>query len=259
MRSIAPQTTLVDQVYEAILSEITEGRFGPESRLIQEEIATSLGVSRQPVQQALLLLSRHGVLQEAPGRGLMVAPLEPGRVRDLYEIRSAMDGLAATLVAQRGHKAAQTEGPAFIERGRAAVKSRSYARMIAADMDFHFFLYALSGNPLVAQVCEPHWTYLRRVMGEVLAHAETPRDIWDDHEAILEAVAAGDAERAGVLSRGHVSRASEALAPRIEAAASRVLPALARPLRRRPSAAPVARVRKARGDARRPLQGDPHE
>ncbi|MFN8753735.1 MAG: GntR family transcriptional regulator, partial [Betaproteobacteria bacterium] len=56
MRSLSPQPTLVDQVYEAILSDITEGRFGSESRLIQEDIAAALGVSRQPVQQALLLL-----------------------------------------------------------------------------------------------------------------------------------------------------------------------------------------------------------
>ncbi|MCA3130528.1 MAG: GntR family transcriptional regulator [Rhodocyclaceae bacterium] len=223
MRSLSPQPTLVDQVYEAILSDITEGRFGSESRLIQEDIAAALGVSRQPVQQALLLLSRHGVLRDAPGRGLMVAPLDPAQVRDLYEIRGAMDGLAASLAARRSSSAA-AEGKAPIERGRAAVKSGSFARMIAADMEFHFLLYRLSGNPLVAQVCAPHWTCLRRVMGEVLARAEAPRDIWDDHEAILEAVLAGDAERAGQLSRAHVNNASDALA---ESIAARPAPAAA--------------------------------
>lgn len=261
MRSLSPQPTLVDQVYEAILSDITEGRFGSESRLIQEDIAASLGVSRQPVQQALLLLSRHGVLQDAPGRGLMVAPLEPRRVRDLYDIRSAMDGLAASLAAQRGRQVARSEGQAFIERGRAAVKSRSYARMIAADMHFHFFLYVLSGNPLVAQMCEPHWTYLRRVMGEVLARADTPRDIWDDHEAILDAVIAGDTERAGALSRGHVSRASDALTQGIEAAAAPShAPAVARPARRGPAPTrPATPKGRTRGTAARRAVGDSNE
>jgi DNA-binding GntR family transcriptional regulator len=217
MRLLSPQPGLVDQVYEAILTHITEGRFGPEARLIQEDIAAALGVSRQPVQQALLLLSRHGVLRDAPGRGLMVAPLDPVQVRNLYEIRGAMDGLAATLAASRASPAAAAEGRGIIERGRAAVKGGSFVRMIAADMDFHFLLYRLSGNPLVGQVCQPHWTCLRRVMGEVLARAEAPRHIWDDHQAILDAVVAGDAARAGELSRAHVDNASGALAASIAA------------------------------------------
>jgi DNA-binding GntR family transcriptional regulator len=215
MRSLSPQPTLVDQVYEALLSEITEGKFGLESRLIQEEIAESLGVSRQPVQQALLLLRSHGVLRDAPGRGLMVAPLDPKHVRDLYEIRAAMDGLASVLAAERGREAARSEGPAFIKRGRAAVKSRSIARMIAADMDFHFFLYGLSGNPLIAEVSAPHWTYLRRVMGEVLLQGGTPAHIWDEHEAILDAVMAGSADVAERLARDHVVHASGLLTARM--------------------------------------------
>ena len=165
MRTLPAQPTLVDQVYEAILSEISAGKFGPDRRLIQEELAESLGVSRQPVQQALLLLRSHGLLRDAPGRGLMVAPLDPEYVRNLYEIRGMLDGLASSKAAERGRDVARKEGPGFIERGRAAIASSSIARMIATDMDFHFFLYGLSGNPLVAEVSALHWSYLRRVMG----------------------------------------------------------------------------------------------
>jgi DNA-binding GntR family transcriptional regulator len=191
----------------------------------------------------------------------MVAPLDPRRVRDLYDIRWAMDGLAATLAAQRGREAARAQGPGYIARGRAAVKSGSYAQMIAADMHFHFFLYRLSGNPLVAQVCEPHWTCLRRVMGEVLVRAETPRDIWDDHEAILEAVVAGDAERAGALSRGHVSRASDALKARSEAAAAPPPEPVAElAARRKATAVPIATPRtRTRGTAGRRAVGDTND
>ena len=70
MRTLTPQPTLVDQVYESILTEITEGRLGLDSRLIQEELAETLGVSRQPVQQALLLLRSRGLLRDAPGARL---------------------------------------------------------------------------------------------------------------------------------------------------------------------------------------------
>lgn len=229
MRTLPAQPTLVNQVYEAILSEISAGKFGPDNRLIQEELAESLGVSRQPVQQALLLLRSHGLLRDAPGRGLMVAPLDPDYVRNLYEVRGVLDGLASGKAAERSSDLARKEGPAFIARGREAVESRSIARMITADMDFHFFLYGLSGNPLVAETSAAHWSYLRRVMGEVLLHGETPGEIWDQHEAILNAVIAADPREAETIARHHISHASDTLAarladyPRIEpiAAASR--------------------------------------
>jgi len=215
VRALTPQPTLVDQVYEAILSAIAEGRFADDGRLIQEELADSLGVSRQPVQQALLLLRAQGLLRDAPGRGLMVAALDLEHVRNLYEIRGILDGLASAKAAERGRDAARKEGPGFIERGRAAVASRSIARMIATDMDFHFFLYGLSENPLIAEVSTPHWSYLRRVMGEVLLRGETPTQIWDQHERILKAVMTGNAEASEQRARQHIAHASQALARRM--------------------------------------------
>ena len=225
MRTLPVQRTLVDQVYEAILSEISAGKFGLDTRLIQEELAESLGVSRQPVQQALLLLRSHGLLRDAPGRGLMIAPLDSDYVRNLYEVRAMLDGLASSNSAQRGSDTARKEGPTFIDRGREAVKSRSIARMIATDMDFHFFLYVLSGNPLVAEMSAAHWSYLRRVMGEVLLHGESPVDIWDQHEAILDAVIAADSREAERIAHHHIWYASETLIaglanyPKVEAIA----------------------------------------
>jgi DNA-binding GntR family transcriptional regulator len=235
MRPLPPQPTLVDQVYEAILSEISAGRFAHDSRLRQEELAESLGVSRQPVQQALLLLKNHGILRDAPGRGLMVAPLEAEFVSNLYEVRGALDGLASGKAAERGAVIARKDGPGFIKRGREAAASRSIPRMIAADMDFHFFLYGLSRNPMVAETSASHWSYLRRVMGEVLLHGETPAEIWDQHEAILDAVIAADPSNAERLARHHISHASDTLIARLKTGAD------AEPL-----SAPVARGRRLR-------------
>lgn len=216
MRTLIPQPTLVDQVYESILAEISEGKLGPDSRLIQEELAQTLGVSRHPVQQALLLLRNHGLLRDAPGRGLMVAPLDADYVRNLFEVRGVLDGLASAKVARLAAEVARKEGPGYIARGRAAVKSGSIAQMTVADMDFHFFLYKLSGNPFIAEICGAHWSYLRRVMAEVLMRGQTPDDIWNQHEAILNSVMAGDVAQSEQLARHHISHASEVLALRLQ-------------------------------------------
>ncbi len=62
-----------------------------------------------------------------------------------------------------------------------------------------------------------HWTYTERVMAEVLQRDETPRDIWDQHAAVLEAIAAGDAERAEVLARAHITQAAGFMTARLRA------------------------------------------
>ncbi len=218
MRAIASQPRLVEQVYEAILSEIAEGKLLPSTRLIQDELATAYGVSRQPVQQALLLLRNHGLVRDAPRRGLVVAPLDVEFVRNLYEVRAVLEGLAARMAAEHGSKRARAEGPAFIEQGRAAVGSGSVTKQIAADMAFHSFLYEVSGNSLIGDTTAPHWHYLRRVMGEVLRAGERISGaIWDEHAAILDSVVAGDGDRAEGLGRQHISRAADIFVARLQA------------------------------------------
>ena len=92
MKPLTTQPNLVEQVRDAILEEIASGHFAPGDRIIQEQLAQALGVSRQPVQQALVLLRNQGVLQDAPGRGLLVAPLDPSHVQHMYDIRAAIEG-----------------------------------------------------------------------------------------------------------------------------------------------------------------------
>jgi DNA-binding GntR family transcriptional regulator len=218
MSQLQGQPTLVEQVVNAIVSEIVDGDLPSNARLIQDELAKAYGVSRQPVQQALLLLRDRGLVREAPGRGLIVSPLDVGFVRNLYEIRAVLDGLAARLAAERGAERAKAEGPAFLELGRVAVDSGSLHDQIEADMKFHGFLNELSSNPLIGETTAPHWPYLRRVMGEVLRDdVQMPQTILQEHVAILDAVIAGDGARAEMLSRNHISRAADIFVQRLEA------------------------------------------
>jgi DNA-binding GntR family transcriptional regulator len=219
VKALAVQPKLMEQVHEAILVEIAEGRLAPGERIIQEQVAQDLGVSRQPVQQALALLRNHGILRDAPGRGLIVAPLDLDYVRNMYDIRAVLEGLASRKAAERHADRARRHGPALIEAGRKAVQSGAVGRMIAADIRFHQFVYELSENPMIATVVEPHWSYTRRVMGEVLIRDERPRDIWDQHERILEAIMAGDGPGAEAQVRSHITHAADFMIARLRSAA----------------------------------------
>ena len=207
----------MEQVHKAILADIAGGRLPSGGRIIQEQLAQELGVSRQPVQQALTLLRKEGVLSDAPGRGLQVAPLNLDHVRHIYEVRAVIEGLAFRNAAKNNAAEVARRSPALIRAGRKAVSAQSFAAMIAADMALHHFIYAQSGNPLLAPSMETHWTQTQRVMGEVLMRDDKPRDIWNQHEEMLGAVAAGDGAQAETLARQHILDAAEFMIQRLQA------------------------------------------
>jgi DNA-binding GntR family transcriptional regulator len=202
---------LVDQVYRSLLDAISDGSLAPGERITQEDIAAKLAVSRQPVLQALRMLKQDGFVADAPGRGLMVAPLEPDWILNVYQVRGALDALAARLAAANRFRI----DAKLIEHGRKAARGRNVKAMIDADLAFHNAIYAASGNPLIEQSAHQHWRHLRRVMGAVLQQSRQRESVWDEHEAIADAIAAGDAEKAARLIEQHAQRASENLAARL--------------------------------------------
>ncbi len=130
---------------------------------------------------------------------------------------ASLDGLAARKAALRvrakeiSGRDLSEEGEALLAAGEAAVGSAGIAAMVQCDIRFHEWVYEVSGNPLIAQTATPHWHHMRRVMGEVLRHAEPPKAIWRQHRTIVDAIAAGDAKRAEALATAHVWTAAERL------------------------------------------------
>ena len=190
---------LVDQVYRSLLDAISEGAMVPGARIMQEDIAAQLAVSRQPVLQALRLLKKDGFVLDAPGRGVRVAPLDVARLAQIYQVRSALDALAARLAA-RAHS---NLDPQLLRHGRLAARGSSVKAMMAADEAFHSAIYAASGNPLIAPSAQLHWQHIRRAMGAVLQLSTMRESIWDEHEAIARAIAQGDEDEAAMLMGQH--------------------------------------------------------
>jgi DNA-binding GntR family transcriptional regulator len=202
---------LVDRVYRALLDAICDGTLAPGVRITQEDIAEQLAVSRQPVLQALRLLKQDRFVLDAPGRGVVVAPIDADSVVHLYQVRVALDALAVRLAAARRARL----DPALIEQGRKAARGRSVKALIEADLAFHDAIYAASGNPWIEQSAHHHWRHLRRVMGAVLQQIKGRTTVWDEHEAIAAAIAAGDGARAERLIADHGRRASDNLAAQL--------------------------------------------
>lgn len=227
MKLIQSQPSLTQQVYDAIADEICDGALPAGAHLVQEQLAERLGVSRQPVQQAMALLKADGMVAEIGRRGLQVTPLDLDLMRHHYDIRAALDGLGARMAAircrddQAVSRNTDDRGREILRLGEAAVREGAIGGQVRHDLSFHDLIYEASGNPLLARTAEPHWRFLRRAMGEVLRYAELPREIWRQHAGILDAVVSGEPERAEQLAIEHDLSAADALHSVLEETAVR--------------------------------------
>jgi len=207
--------TLIDQTYASLLNAICDGRLEPGERLNQDELATRMRVSRQPVGQALSILKTQGFVRDAGRRGLIVSPIERSFFRAIYQLREAIDPMAARLAARQAARSDVAEGRRLVASGREAVKAAEIEGLIACDMQFHLWIYRLSGNPLLLETMRLYWNHLRRAMGEVLRPAATRRQVWDEHQSILEALAGRDAGSAARRALDHVHGAAQRVADSI--------------------------------------------
>lgn len=214
--------SLTERVYGAILDEILDGVLEPGEHLIQEQLAADLGVSRQPIQQAMALLRADGLVEETGKRGLTVARLDSARMRHHYDVRAVLDGYGARSAASAvksgtiASRNIESRARPLLEAGSTAVARGAVRDQIRFDEALHKLIYELSGNPILAETAEPNWRFLRRAMADVLRHAEPPQTIWNQHHAIMDAILSGDPEAAETLAKEHVQLAANLLSEALE-------------------------------------------
>src|SRR5215471_10386363 len=212
MQPLTPQPALIDRAYERLVEAIAEGTLAPGRRIRQEELGRALGVSRQPISHALQLLKQQKLVEENGRRGLIVAEIDAARVRELYQVRGALDALAARLAAERiAGRVIDMQYPRAAERALAAgLALRPDAPVLAfirADVAFHTALYRMSGNGAIEDAVAAQWPHLKRSMGAVLDDPLQRPLVWAEHREILSLVLAGDAAGAERAARGHTDRA----------------------------------------------------
>src|SRR5438105_5285975 len=215
---------LVDKLAATLQARVLSGELPSGTRLRQEALADEFGVSRTPVREALRKLQASGLVELQPHRGALVRRLAPREIRDAYEVRAELEGLAAELAARRIrhdqldrlHEAqaefreALTHTVAARERG-VEPSAEETARWGRANDLFHQAIQEASGNEvLVTALARLHRSFPRDLSRTVLGES-TPllRDNVGEHEAVLEAIERRDAAAARKLMSQHVRRAGE--------------------------------------------------
>ena len=219
MIPLDPLPNLIDQAYSRILEAIIDRTLPPGHRIRQHELAEKLGVSRQPVSHALHLLHRQGLVAESGRRGFEITRLDPRRIRQLYEVRGAIDALAARLAAAqvKTDAAGRARLEAALQAGRTGSLKAPLPKLIALDVDFHSAIYRLSGNPAVEEMIAPQWPHMRRAMATVLAELDYRASAWTEHETIATHVLSGNVNAAQDAALAHALRAGRMIEARLKA------------------------------------------
>ena len=219
MIPLDPLPNLIDQVYGRILEAIIDRTLPPGQRIRQNELADKLGVSRQPVSHALHLLHRQGLVSESGRRGFEVTQLDPQRIRQLYEVRGAIDALAARLAAERAGTDASGRArlEAALHAGHTIDGKTPLSRLIALDVDFHGAIYRLAGNPAIEEMIAPQWPHMRRSMATVLAELDYRESAWVEHETIAAHILSGNARAAEAAALAHAQTAGRMTEERLRA------------------------------------------
>ena len=192
--------------YGLILDAIDSGIYKPGDRLVESELAERFGMSRTPIREALQRLETQSLLHR-DGRSLIVASLDHNQLAELYIIRSELEGLAAALAARHATPEEVRVMRDLIEEDRGRLDDPE--ALARANRRFHRQIHLASHNRYLVQQLELVHRSMALLATTSLAVDGRTKEALAEHEAIVEAIAAGESEAARQALKTHISRAFE--------------------------------------------------
>ncbi len=196
------RTSLREQIKEILLARILNGEYKPGDRLVEMQIAQELHTSQAPVRESLRELEALGFVESEPYRGTRVREVTKAELAEIYPVRAALEEVAARAAAQRLAGNVEVLAAELAAMHQEAEKGDLYEQ-VRHDVEFHRLIVEASGNRVLLEV----WKSLRieaRTLISAIASELDPHELAERHRPVLEALAAGDGERAGSLIRQHV-------------------------------------------------------
>jgi len=207
-----PGVSLVDAAYQQIRQRILDNVWPPGHRALEQEVALALGMSRTPVREALARLRNEGLVEVIPRHGMRVLPVSPTDMKEIYEILTALECMAAELLARR--RPSEDDMKPLVAATKAmdkALKADDLDAWAAADERFHAQLLELAGNRQLQATVLNYWDRAHRARMFSLRLRPKPVNSTKEHMQMVERLRAGDAEGAARVTRAHRERANREL------------------------------------------------
>jgi DNA-binding GntR family transcriptional regulator len=199
------QSPLHDRVVTELRQAILSGRLKPGERLVEGHLADELGVSRNPVREAIRALASEGLIEVTARRGAAVATMTEQEARETIEVRALLEGQNARLAARRQDGQIIKRIEAVLNKGTAAVAAKRFDQLFDLNQRFHSELAAAGQNTVLGDLLQR----LRDRTAMLFAPMDPGRQArsWEEHAAILRAIIEGDERTAATLAAEHVMRA----------------------------------------------------
>ena len=199
--------------YRQIKQRILDNEFPPGFQALEQELAARLGVSRTPVREALVRLANEGLVEVLPRRGMRVVPLSPTDMKEIYEVLTCLETMAAELLARRGLPAEQLDPMAdALDAMDRALEADNLEAWATADERYHRLLIELCGNRRLATMAGTVRDQVHRARLISLRLREKPWQSNVEHRSVLDAIRRGDAAAARQTHRRHRARTNRQLA-----------------------------------------------
>jgi len=205
-------TSMVDAAYAQLRRRILDNDWPPGHRALEHEVATELGMSRTPVREALMRLQNEGLVEVIPRHGMRVLPVSGNDMQEIYQILTALECMAAELLAARKPSAKELEP--LVDATQAmdkALRADDLDAWAAADERFHAQLIDLAGNRQLQATVLNYWDRAHRARMFTLRLRPKPVNSTKEHMQMVERLRAGDAEGAARVTRAHRERARHEL------------------------------------------------
>jgi|SRR5262245_2129566 len=197
--------SLGERVYKSVRDLILSQAYLPGSKLNVEQLCRNLGVSRTPVWDAMRRLKTEGLVSTVPRHGVFVMNYDVDKIRDLFAVRGALEGLAARQAAADlppPHRAALSTIVGELE---AAARAKDLERYSRLAIDFHDGVLAAARNQVLRPLLENVYAQILVLRLRSLHLAERLESSIAEHAELFAAITAGEAERAEALSRAHAN------------------------------------------------------
>jgi len=202
---------LRELVFETLREAIINGVLKPGERLMEVQLAEELGVSRTPVREAIRKLELEGFVVMIPRKGAYVAGISLKDVADVFEVRAALESLAAGLAAERITDEEIEELERVLVKQQSLAESDRLEDIIRADTDFHDVLYRASRNERLIQIVSHLREQIQRFRTASLSQPGRMRLALEEHKEIVEAIAERNVEKAQALAREHIENAEQSM------------------------------------------------
>ena len=203
--------SLRGQVFDKIRSDILKGRYQKGDELVECTIGKEMGVSRTPVREAIRQLELEGLVQLIPNKGAFVTGISASDVRDIYLIRSRLEGLAARMAAEHISSEQLAEMEETIVLSDYHVKKEHFEQVCEMDGKFHKLLYAAAGSRILEHTLTDFHQYVQRVRMASITNRIRMHKSNSEHEKILEAIRNKDGDQAEKVAAEHISNTVENL------------------------------------------------